>query len=244
ISRDDIPDIDPTKPLTEQLKVGDSLLCQVAGLASAASGKGPRLTGRVHLRGRYITVLHSPQNPTKLIVERNVIDPELRRKCYRILENLGQTEYVLVGLDNLARADEKDAAAIIDEKESLIRRLDTFRAEAVVHAESNEGPKLLEREVDPLMRIIRDRAGTQAEAIVVDRPGVATHIANYLRGLGGNPDIVTVWEGDEDIYDGNGITFQLARAMQREVAIGGGAYLVIDRAEAGVFIDVNTGRGS
>lgn len=244
ISRDDIPDVDPTKPLTEQLKVGDSLLCQVAGLASAASGKGPRLTGRVHLRGRYITVLHSPQNPSKLIVERNVIDPELRRKCYRILENLGQTEYVLVGLDNLAGADEKDAAAIIDEKESLIRRLDTFRAEAVVHAESNEGPKLLEREVDPLMRIIRDRAGTQAEAIVVDRPGVATHIANYLRGLGGNPDIVTVWEGDEDIYDGNGITFQLARAMQREVAIGGGAYLVIDRAEAGVFIDVNTGRGS
>lgn len=243
ISRDDIPEIDPAKPLHEQMKVGDSLLCQVAGLPAAGSGKGPRLTGRIVLKGRFLAVVSGNANGGKIIVERNVTEPDLRHKCYRILETLGTEEYSLVGLASLAGAGEGDGAAIHSEKQSLTRRLDTFHAEAAAHADSDEGPRLIDREADPLLRVIRDRAGADIDRIVVDRPGVAEYVRSYVRGLGIDEDIVTTWEDDDDIYDGNGVTHQLAKAMQREVPIGGGAYLVIDRAEAGVFIDVNTGRG-
>jgi len=53
---------------------------------------------------------------------------------------------------------------------------------------------------------------------------------------------VSLYEGQEPIFDHFGIEPQLDRALERKVWLKSGGYLVFDQAEALTAIDVNTGR--
>ena len=53
---------------------------------------------------------------------------------------------------------------------------------------------------------------------------------------------ISLYNGDEPIFDAYGIEDEIGRALSRKVPLPSGGYLIIDQAEALTAIDVNTGR--
>ena len=50
------------------------------------------------------------------------------------------------------------------------------------------------------------------------------------------------WTGEKDVFAANRVDEQLAKALDRKVWLPSGGYLVIDRTEAMIVVDVNTGK--
>jgi ribonuclease E len=63
-----------------------------------------------------------------------------------------------------------------------------------------------------------------------------SHVAPDLR------DRMSRWTGEQDVFTEHRIDEQLAKALDRKVWLPSGGYLVIDRTEAMVVVDVNTGK--
>jgi ribonuclease E len=62
------------------------------------------------------------------------------------------------------------------------------------------------------------------------------HVAPDLR------DRMSRWISEEDVFAAHRIDEQLAKALDRKVWLPSGGYLIIDRTEAMIVIDVNTGK--
>ncbi len=62
------------------------------------------------------------------------------------------------------------------------------------------------------------------------------HVAPDLR------DRMSRWTGEEDVFAAHRIDEQLAKALDRKVWLPSGGSLVIDRTEAMIVVDVNTGK--
>jgi ribonuclease E len=62
------------------------------------------------------------------------------------------------------------------------------------------------------------------------------HVAPDLR------DRMSRWTGEKDVFSENRVDEQLAKALDRKVWLPSGGYLVIDRTEAMIVVDVNTGK--
>ncbi|MFM8961025.1 MAG: ribonuclease E/G, partial [Actinomycetota bacterium] len=68
-------------------------------------------------------------------------------------------------------------------------------------------------------------------------------INNYLGHIA--PELMTKvekWSGSRDLFTENRVDEQLAKALDRKVYLPSGGSLVIDRTEAMIVIDVNTGK--
>src|SRR5207237_5287390 len=53
---------------------------------------------------------------------------------------------------------------------------------------------------------------------------------------------ISLYQGEEPIFDAYGIEDEIARALSRKVPLPSGGYLIIDQPEALTAIDVNTGQ--
>jgi ribonuclease E len=104
-------------------------------------------------------------------------------------------------------------------------------------------PTLLLSEPDLAVRVIRDIFNEDFRKLTIQGNDAWEEISNYLSGIA--PELV----GKLEKYSGNGDLFaefrveeQLAKAFDRKVYLPSGGSLVIDRTEAMIVIDVNTGK--
>jgi ribonuclease E len=110
-------------------------------------------------------------------------------------------------------------------------------------ADSGSPPQLVYGEPDLTIRVVRDIFNEDFSQLVVSGDGawdmvepyvayVAPHLSSRLRR----------WTGSEDIFAAYRIDEQLMKALDRKVWLPSGGSLVIDRTEAMVVVDVNTGK--
>jgi len=214
------------------LKSGQSVLVQVT--KDPIGQKGARLTSQISLPGRY--VVYVPGGGMSGISKRL---PETERtRLKAILKNLiPETAGVIV----------RTAAEGVSEEDltSDVARLKAQWEDIYAKSENPNfhPPAALYQEPDLAVRVIRDIFNEDFRKLTVQGSSAWDEVTNYLGFIA--PELTTKIEkytGTGDLFSDFRVEEQLAKAFDRKVYLPSGGSLVIDRTEAMIVIDVNTGK--
>ncbi len=221
-----------SRKIEHVLKTGQSVLVQVT--KDPMGQKGARLTSQISLPGRYL--VYVPGGAMSGI-SRRLPDQE-RSRLKSILKNLIPEEAGVI-----VRTASEGASE--EELERDVIRLKAQWEDIQEQAEnpSTASPSLLYSEPDLTVRVIRDIFNEDFRRLIVQGDEAWDEINNYLGHIA--PELtskIEKWSGARDLFAENRIEEQLAKAFDRKVYLPSGGSLVIDRTEAMIVIDVNTGK--
>ena len=220
------------RKIEKVLKTGQSVLVQVT--KDPIGQKGARLTSQISLPGRYL--VYVPGGGMSGI-SRRLADTE-RSRLKEILKGLiTDEEGVIVRTAAEGASDEELTRDVI----RLKAQWDDIKAKS--ENTSTSAPSLLYGEPDLTVRVIRDIFNEDFRKLTVQGGDAWDDINNYLGHIA--PELLTKIEKysqGNDLFAENRIDEQLAKALDRKVYLPSGGSLVIDRTEAMVVIDVNTGK--
>ena len=223
--------IEGRAPRIEQaLKSGQSVLVQVT--KDPIGHKGARLTSQVSLPGRYM--VYVPDGRLSGI-SRKLPDTE-RTRLKSILKRLTPEDAGVIIRTAAEGASEEDL-------ERDLKRLHAQWEDIEKKTQTASAPSLIYSEPDVVIRVIRDIFNEDFKELVVQGADEWDTVDNYVRWVA--PDLAERarrWTDDEDIFAAYRIDEQLAKALDRKVWLPSGGYLVIDRTEAMIVVDVNTGK--
>jgi ribonuclease G len=221
---------DTTGHAADRIAPGLELVVQIE--RDPIASKGARVTGRVNLAGRY--VVYHPFGARRTVARR-IADEGERERLQTIVEALSETGGFV------ARTAAKGATGtdIAEEAAALagLWRVARKRASAARPGEC------IHQEPDLPVRMLRDLDWAELEAIRVDGEEIRRSMTDYL----GNLDRAMVprirtHTGPEPLLEAARVDQELHKALRPRVWLKSGGYLIIERTEALVSIDVNTGK--
>lgn len=108
---------------------------------------------------------------------------------------------------------------------------------------STSSPSLLYGEPDMTVRVVRDIFNEDFSKVIVSGDDAWDTIHGYVNHVA--PDLadrLSKWTSEVDVFATYRIDEQLAKALDRKVWLPSGGSLVIDKTEAMIVVDVNTGK--
>ncbi|CAN2233664.1 CafA Ribonucleases G and E [actinobacterium SCGC AAA044-D11] len=214
------------------LKTGQSVLVQVT--KDPIGQKGARLTSQISLPGRYLVYVPSGEMSG---ISRRLPDQE-RSRLKTILKNLIPEDAGVIVRTASEGASEEELERDVIRLKAQWEDIDKKSKESGTNA-----PALLYSEPDLTVRVIRDIFNEDFDKLIVQGDQAWDDINNYLGHIA--PELtakIEKWTGTRDLFVENRIEEQLAKAFDRKVYLPSGGSLVIDRTEAMIVIDVNTGK--
>ncbi|MEU6354176.1 Rne/Rng family ribonuclease [Streptomyces sp. NPDC047072] len=212
------------------LKSGQPVLVQVT--KDPIGHKGARLTSQISLPGRYL--VYVPEG-SMTGISRKLPDTE-RARLKTILKKIVPEDAGVIVRTAAEGASE-------DELRRDVERLQAQWEDIQKKAKSGNAPTLLYGEPDMTVRVVRDIFNEDFSKVVVSGDegwetihGYVSHVAPDLA------DRLSKWTSEVDVFATYRIDEQLAKALDRKVWLPSGGSLVIDRTEAMVVVDVNTGK--
>ena len=214
------------------LKTGQPVLVQVT--KDPIGQKGARLTSQISLPGRY--VVYVPGGGMSGI-SRSLPEQE-RTRLKAILKDL-----IPEGAGVIVRTAAEGASE--EEITSDVARLKSQWEDIYQKSENPNfhAPAALYSEPDLAVRVIRDIFNEDFRKLTVQGSQAYEEISNYLGFIA--PELVSKLEkytGTGDLFAEYRVEEQLSKAFDRKVYLPSGGSLVIDRTEAMIVIDVNTGK--
>jgi len=212
------------------LKSGQTVLVQVT--KDPIGHKGARLTSQVSLPGRYL--VYVPEG-SMMGISRKLPDVERSRLKSILKQVMPEGAGVIVRTAAEGASEEelaRDVARLSAQWEDIQKKAQTANA-----------PALLYGEPDLTIRVIRDIFNEDFNSLVVQADSEWDTVEAYVGHVA--PDLVSRlsrWTSEEDLFSHYRIDEQIAKALDRKVWLPSGGYLIIDRTEAMIVIDVNTGR--
>ncbi|HTC68815.1 MAG TPA: Rne/Rng family ribonuclease [Acidothermaceae bacterium] len=212
------------------LKPGQAVVVQVT--KDPIGQKGARLTSQVSLPGRYL--VYVPEG-SMMGISRKLPDVE-RSRLKAILKKVtpeGAGVIVRTAAEGASEEDlTRDVARLAAQWEVIQKKSETATA-----------PALLYSEPDLTIRVIRDVFNEDFNQLIVSADSDWETVEAYVTHVA--PDLLprlSQWTSEEDIFTHYRVDEQIVKALDRKVWLPSGGYLVIDRTEAMIVIDVNTGR--
>ena len=226
-----LSDSQPRK-IEHVLKTGQSVLVQVT--KDPIGQKGARLTSQISLPGRYL--VYVPGGGMSGISKR--LPEQERSRLKGILKNLVPDEagvIIRTAAEGISESEiERDVLRLKAQWEDIEKK---------ANSSSTSAPSLLYGEPDLTVRVIRDIFNEDFNKMLVQGDNAWDDIQNYIGHIA--PELankIEKWSGPRDIFAENRVEEQLAKAFDRKVYLPSGGSLVIDRTEAMIVIDVNTGK--
>ena len=214
------------------LKTGQSVLVQVT--KDPIGQKGARLTSQISLPGRYLVFV--PGGGMSGISRR--LPEEERSRLKAILKNMvigEETVIVRTAAEGISETEiERDVKRLKAQWEDI---------ENKAKSSSTKAPSILYSEPDLTVRVIRDIFNEDFKKLIVQGSDAWDDIQNYINFIA--PELasrIERYSESEDLFVKYRVDEQLAKAFDRKVYLPSGGSLVIDRTEAMIVIDVNTGK--
>ncbi|MER6048879.1 Rne/Rng family ribonuclease, partial [Streptomyces sp. NPDC001793] len=214
------------------LKSGQSVLVQVT--KDPIGHKGARLTSQVSLPGRYL--VYVPEG-SMTGISRKLPDTE-RARLKQILKKIVPEDAGVIVRTAAEGASEDELRRDV---ERLQAQWEEIQKKA--KASSTSSPSLLYGEPDMTVRVVRDIFNEDFSKVIVSGDDAWETIHGYVSHVA--PDLVDRlqrWTSEVDVFATYRIDEQLMKALDRKVWLPSGGSLVIDKTEAMVVIDVNTGK--
>jgi len=220
-----------TPPISELLRDGQEVVVQV--VKDPIGSKGARLTTQISIPSRYLVLL--PQSQV-IGVSARIEDEAERGRLKALVGELA----IASGHGYIVRtnAEGQPAEALAEDVAYLAR------AWALVErsvSDARVGTCVYEDLTLP-MRAVRDLIRRDVEKVKVDSRETCDRLkafaAQYMPGLA---EKIEHYGGARPVFDLYGVEDEIGRALEKEVPLKSGGYLVIDQTEAMTTVDVNTG---
>uniref|UniRef100_UPI0013C53251 Rne/Rng family ribonuclease n=1 Tax=Streptomyces scabiei TaxID=1930 RepID=UPI0013C53251 len=212
------------------LKSGQSVLVQVT--KDPIGHKGARLTSQVSLPGRYL--VYVPEG-SMTGISRKLPDTE-RARLKTILKKIVPEDAGVIVRTAAEGASE-------DELRRDVERLQAQWEDIQKKSKNGNAPTLLYGEPDMTVRVVRDIFNEDFSKVIVSGEEAWETIHGYVSHVA--PDLaerLQKWTSEVDVFATYRIDEQLMKALDRKVWLPSGGSLVIDKTEAMIVVDVNTGK--
>ncbi|MGA7617328.1 MAG: Rne/Rng family ribonuclease, partial [Thermoanaerobaculia bacterium] len=216
------------------LERGRPLIVQVT--KDAVEQKGAGLTTNLSLAGRYLVL--TPFDEVRG-VSRKVEDEEMRKRLREQAEKLN----VPAGAGFIVRTNalEQTKTVLNRDFNALLRLWKKIETES----RKGQGPKLLYSDQDIIVRTLRDYLDAAIDEVMIDDEETFERAEEYVRLFMPRTKTRIVRYGDrEPLFSRFGLEEQIDRIYERSVPLPSGGGIVIDRTEALVAVDVNSGRST
>jgi ribonuclease E len=219
--------------INELLAPQQKVLVQV--MKEPTGNKGPRLTGKVSLPGRYLVLI--PYGRGVSLSRR--IRSEDERSRLRALGVLIKPPSM--GMLLRTEAEDIPEEAIIEDLEYLQKQWELIQQQAM----SRRPPTLLDRDDDFIKRVLRDMYSAEVNRIVVDTPTAVKRVKQQLMtwNEGHLPEGVSIdyHRESKSVLDYFRVNAAIREALKPRVDLPSGGYVIIEPTEALTVIDVNSG---
>ena len=235
VAGDDAPAAPPPQmqiPIADLLRDGAEVVVQV--VKDPIGSKGARLTTQISIPSRYLVLL--PRSKVVGISAR--IEDEAERARLKTL--MAELTAGGAGHGYIVRtnAEGQPAEALAEDIAYLGRVWELIERNA---AEAKVGSRVYEDLSLPL-RAVRDLIRRDVDKVKVDSRETCDRLrefaARYMPALA---DKVEHYTGARPVFDMYGVEDEIQHALEKEVPLKSGGYLVIDQTEAMTTVDVNTG---
>jgi ribonuclease E len=219
--------------IEQMLRPGQTILCQVT--KNPIGTKGARLTQEVSLPGRFVVLI--PNSDTYGISKR--LSDDERKRLRRILDAVKPAQHGVI-VRTAAEGTTEDEL-----RRDVLRLLKQWE-QIESAAAGSKAPKLLYKEPDLAVRVIREEFNKEYRGVIIDDPTLFAEVRDYVESI--TPELadrVELYDASTDglpIFERFHVHEQLHKALDRKVWLPSGGSLIIERTEALTVIDVNTGK--
>ncbi len=222
----------PTRPISELLRDGQDIVVQV--VKDPIGGKGARLTTQLSIPSRYLVLL--PR--TRVVGVSARIEDEAERARLKGFVGAQSPAGAQQGYIVRTNAEGQPEEALAEDVGYLNRVWSLIEERS---AAARVGERVYE-DLSLPMRAVRDLLRRDVEKVKVDSRETCDRLklfaAQYMPGLN---EKIEHYAGARPIFDLYGVEDEIQRALENQVPLKSGGYLVIDQTEAMTTIDVNTG---
>ena len=220
-----------SKEVDVLLQPGQEIIVQV--IKEPFDKKGARVTTDLSIAGRFIVLIPK----SKYIgVSKKMRDKYERRRLKKIAMEIKQP-----GLGMILRtvAEGKTDSQIENDYKSLIKKYNDL----LYKAEKNKAPKLIHHDLKVTSSVLRDLISEKVEKIIVDSKEDYKRIQKMIKedalDIG---DALEHYRKREPLFKESGINNSMMKLLRKKAWLKSGAYLIIERTEAMVVVDVNSGK--
>jgi ribonuclease G len=220
-----------SKEIDVLLQPGQEIIVQV--IKEPFDKKGARVTTELSIAGRFIVLIPK----SKYIgVSKKMRDKFERRRLKKIALSIKKP-----GLGMILRtvAEGKTDAQIENDYKNLTGKYNDL----LNKAEKNKAPTLIHDDLKVTSNVLRDLISEKVEKIIVDSKDDYNKIYKMVKedalDIG---DALEHYRKREPLFKHSGIDNSMMKLLRKKAWLKSGAYLIIERTEAMVVVDVNSGK--
>ncbi|PLX45094.1 MAG: ribonuclease E, partial [Deltaproteobacteria bacterium] len=218
----------------ENLRRGQEMMVQVK--KGEIGDKGAALTTYVSIPGRYLVLMPLV---AKRGVSKQIEDGKVRDKLRKAVDETSIPE----GMGYIIRT-----AAELQTKQDIQRDVNyMLRLWKRVNdlSESAKAPAILYQESDIVIRTIRDYFTPDIKELLVDDALIYKRVKAFFSSvMPWNTSRVRYYEGNSPLFSKHNLEGQISSIHAEKVKLSSGGSIVIQRTEALVSVDVNSGAGT
>ena len=213
------------------LKTNQEIFVQV--IKEPFAGKGPRVTTEVALPGRLLVLV---PNANYIGISKKIWDKFERRRLKKIAQRL-RTDDAGVIIRTVAEGKseehiENDFNILLDNWQKIKNK-----------SEREEAPILVYEDLETASSVVRDLLTLDVEKIIIDSKRLYRKTQRYLEDV--SPSLLErleLYKLKAPLFESFGIESEIEKLMRSKAWLKSGAYLIIEKTEAMVVVDVNSGR--
>jgi ribonuclease G len=218
--------------ITDLVKQGQDLMVQV--VKEAIGTKGARVTRHVTFPGRYLVLMPTVSYTG---VSRRIADEEERQRLRKIAKDIKPKDMGII-IRTVALGKTEDE--LKRDLDFLLKVWDKVQK----RARSSKAPALIHQDLGLVFRVVRDELNQATTRMLVDDVHTYGKVLDLLDSVSPEMKDRVIFYRDREypLFQLYGVDAAIDKALQRQVWLKSGGYLVIDKTEALTVIDVNTGR--
>ena len=217
--------------ISVELKTGQEIYVQV--IKEAFAGKGPRVTTEVALPGRLLVLV---PNAKYIGISKKIWDKYERRRLKKIVSSLKDKD---MGVIVRTVAEGKSEGLIKKDFNILVQNWKKLQ----MKSSRSKGPNLVYEDLETASSVIRDLFTPDISKIVLDSKKLYRKLQSYLEDVSPNmANRLEYYKLKQPLFESMGVENELDKLLRPKVWLKSGAYLIIEKTEAMVVVDVNSGR--
>lgn len=228
--------LNSSRPIEDILNVGDDVVVQI--LNEPSGTKGARVTTHFTIPGKYLVLM---PNNDHIAISKKIKDEKERERLESIFkeikpENMG----VIIRTAAFGKSEfhfEREIEYLVKKWEDIEKKIKGAKIGEVLYKDNGI-----------ITTVLRDIFSNDIDELIVDNEDVYWEVIDYINAFSEKTlktKIKLYKDGKEkDIFDLYGINEEIDKALNEVVWLECGGYLVIQKTEALISIDVNTGKNT
>jgi ribonuclease G len=217
--------------IREIVREGQEIIVQVS--KEAFGSKGPRLTTKISLPGRYLVYMPFER---MIGISRRIDSLSEQERLRKLAERIKEDHEGILIRTNGERVGEE---ALKDEYLAL-RNL---WVESLERSKGDRAPCLIHEDLGVAHKVLRDYLDDEVSEILIDDVEEYRNLLHSITMIGAQfKERIKLYRGKTDLFSAYQVETEIQKALHKRVNLKSGGFLIIEHTEALTIIDVNTGK--